>query len=567
MIASGGEFLAIIGAGDATADATAQTDPMMSRDQAPELAAADRAPVLWPDLNLARLPDMTAFRVWDGGFASTDGVPERDGDLGIPLESSEGRMTAAEDPEMAANWRTVEMAADSGRSPYQAAAVTPTPEPSAPLLLASKAAASADPGRVPLLPLLPSPDPGVSPGTSDEERDRPDGDAPRAAVMSRPAWREDRGTVGFAARMPEGEATSLPPTAAPTAPKDSAGTPMLQPIEARGDASAPGAGVGPSTEAKRSADSKGAAHAAREPAVPGSRLADLVPYGPIPEGEVEYVSDSYLKAAPRLSSIPSDPAAVDRYQSGGRQVIPEGYGAVHVRMAMQMPVPAAAAQPSAAPRANQSGLPASPQSPPAGVSYEEVYAWGRSTAVHASPPVPPFAQPLTEMEPALPGDEQEPLPLLHAVDLTGVRKGLEAPPAGVASAPAELARNVGVQLAATVSVGAEGTFEIQLSPEELGRVTLTLQMADDSIVLSVVAERQETLDLMRRHADVLQREFREAGFTSFNFSFGQGQSGGRPQRTSGEAPTHDEGGAGPSAPRTLPEMSHASGLPRVDLRL
>jgi hypothetical protein len=256
--------------------------------------------------------------------------------------------------------------------------------------------------------------------------------------------------------------------------------------------------------------------------------------------------------------------------SGARQqAVPEGYGALRVRMAtaMQMPAPAGAAQQSAAPRADPSGLPVPPPSPPDRVSYEAVYAWGRSSSLPAQPIVPLLAPLSAEMEPALPGEMQEPLPLLHTVELTGVRKGPEAPPAGVASAPADLARNVGGQLAAAVSVASEGTFEIQLSPEELGRVTITLQMADDSIVLSVVAERQETLDLMRRHADVLQREFRDAGFTSFNFSFGQGQSGGRPQRTSGEAPTNDDGGASPSAPRTLPDMSRASGLPRVDLRL
>jgi hypothetical protein len=391
--------------------------------------------------------------------------------------------------------------------------------------------------------------------------------------MSPAAWREEQGTVVFAARMPKGEAPSLPPLAAAAgsmAAEGAEGEPLLQPLEVRGDAPAPGADVGSNAEAKPSADGKSAAHGAREPTVPGPRLADPVPYAPMPEAKVGSASDSPMTAAPRLDSISPDPSPVDRSLSGARQLVaPEGYGALRVRIAaaMQMPAPTVAAHQPAAPREYPPGLPVTPPSPPGKVSYEDVYAWGRSAVLPAQTLVPLLAPPLADVEPTLPGDMQEPSPLLHAIDLTGVRKGLEAPPAGVASAPAELARNVGVQLAATVGGGPEGTFEIQLSPEELGRVTLTLHMADDSIVLSVVAERQETLDLMRRHADVLQREFREAGFTSFNFSFGQGQSGGRPQRTSGEALTNDEGGAGPSTSRTLPDMGRASGLPRVDLRL
>jgi hypothetical protein len=84
-----------------------------------------------------------------------------------------------------------------------------------------------------------------------------------------------------------------------------------------------------------------------------------------------------------------------------------------------------------------------------------------------------------------------------------------------------------MQLAAAVSVDRQGTFEIRLSPEELGVVKLTLQIVDGTVALAIEAERPETLELMRRSLDVLEREFRDAGFTSLDLSFGH-RGGDRP---------------------------------------
>ena len=80
---------------------------------------------------------------------------------------------------------------------------------------------------------------------------------------------------------------------------------------------------------------------------------------------------------------------------------------------------------------------------------------------------------------------------------------------------------LGPQLAAAVARFPDRPVELTLSPEELGRVRLTLTTSEAGLVLAVTAERPETLDLMRRNIDQLARDFREIGFSDLSFSFTQ----------------------------------------------
>jgi hypothetical protein len=176
--------------------------------------------------------------------------------------------------------------------------------------------------------------------------------------------------------------------------------------------------------------------------------------------------------------------------------------------------------------------------------------------------------PPVEFVPERAGDTEEVLGASPVIDGGGPRKGLDAlTVTGGSPAPSEAARSIATQLAAAVSSNGEGKFEIQLSPEELGRVTVAMQVTDDSVMLVVHAERQETLDLMRRHADILQREFREAGFTTLNFSFGQGAQDGRAPRALAEPLRSDDVAAGSSALRPAHEERRAAASSRLDLRL
>ncbi len=72
--------------------------------------------------------------------------------------------------------------------------------------------------------------------------------------------------------------------------------------------------------------------------------------------------------------------------------------------------------------------------------------------------------------------------------------------------------------------------ELTLNPEELGRVKLTLQGSDGAMSVQLTVERPETLELLRRHIDLLAADLRQAGYERLTFAFAgqQGQSGQHP---------------------------------------
>ncbi len=91
----------------------------------------------------------------------------------------------------------------------------------------------------------------------------------------------------------------------------------------------------------------------------------------------------------------------------------------------------------------------------------------------------------------------------------------------------EIGRHIAQQLAEAARQMPDRPIELTLNPDELGRVRLTFTMSDGGIHVAVIAERGETMDLMRRHIETLAQEFRDMGFKDANFDFsrnGQGNS-------------------------------------------
>ncbi|ETX13868.1 hypothetical protein OCH239_06645 [Roseivivax halodurans JCM 10272] len=79
-----------------------------------------------------------------------------------------------------------------------------------------------------------------------------------------------------------------------------------------------------------------------------------------------------------------------------------------------------------------------------------------------------------------------------------------------------------------------GAVEVQLAPEELGRVSMKLVANEGGTVLHITADRPETLDLLRRHAGLLYQEFSDAGFGGLDLSFGSSKQ----DRPDGRAAEH-----------------------------
>ncbi|TCP61202.1 flagellar hook-length control protein FliK [Rhodovulum bhavnagarense] len=72
----------------------------------------------------------------------------------------------------------------------------------------------------------------------------------------------------------------------------------------------------------------------------------------------------------------------------------------------------------------------------------------------------------------------------------------------------------------------DGRIELTLDPVELGRVQLSLMPGEQTITVVLAADRAETLDLMRRHADTLAGALRDLGYDSVSLDFSGRGAGG-----------------------------------------
>ncbi|SLN44884.1 Flagellar hook-length control protein FliK [Roseovarius litorisediminis] len=130
----------------------------------------------------------------------------------------------------------------------------------------------------------------------------------------------------------------------------------------------------------------------------------------------------------------------------------------------------------------------------------------------------------------------------------------------------QIPRHLALQVAGAVHrAGADQPISLLLNPAELGRVKISMTTTDAGVSVTVVADRPETLDLMRRHIDVLAQEFRDIGYGSSQFSFGQSTSEHRSEtQHGGQGQTLSVDPATDSiTPVTTPSIT----LDRVDIRL
>lgn len=80
------------------------------------------------------------------------------------------------------------------------------------------------------------------------------------------------------------------------------------------------------------------------------------------------------------------------------------------------------------------------------------------------------------------------------------------------------------QIAEGIVTRASDRIEIALTPDDLGRLHLSMTEKDGQLRVTMAAERPETLDLMRRTADLLAQDLRAAGYDDVVFTFEGGGS-------------------------------------------
>ncbi|MBP7003066.1 flagellar hook-length control protein FliK [Amaricoccus sp.] len=116
-------------------------------------------------------------------------------------------------------------------------------------------------------------------------------------------------------------------------------------------------------------------------------------------------------------------------------------------------------------------------------------------------------------------------------DAPGWRLAAAAASAGRHAAPHAAAspRDVAGQITLGVAQAREGQVEIRLDPPELGRVQIRLHATETGGLQAVVlADRPETQDFLRRHAETLVRDLTEAGYAEVSLEFAAG--GDAPER-------------------------------------
>ena len=158
----------------------------------------------------------------------------------------------------------------------------------------------------------------------------------------------------------------------------------------------------------------------------------------------------------------------------------------------------------------------------------------------------------------------------------GAASSTAAPVAAPSLAQGPTAASLAPQLAVALSSAPNGTVEITLSPEELGRVRLSLSTTDAALNLTILAERPETAELMRRHADGLLREFRAMGYEAVTLAFGDtgGQSTGGQSDQQEPRPVASDRTSAPGSATAPPEFDPATPPPKrviaaagLDIRL
>lgn len=160
-------------------------------------------------------------------------------------------------------------------------------------------------------------------------------------------------------------------------------------------------------------------------------------------------------------------------------------------------------------------------------------------------------------------------PLLSGVPAIGA--GTETRAAAIPVAAGTAYRSEAIATLRQVAEGmarlSEGTIDIRLSPDELGHVRMQLVASETGMTVHVSADRPETLDLLRRHIDQLERDLADAGYESASFSFSDGKNDGNRERGDGKPLTdRDRAVAGAETPQPTSSPVAMTRTDRLDLR-
>ncbi len=237
-----------------------------------------------------------------------------------------------------------------------------------------------------------------------------------------------------------------------------------------------------------------------------ARWAQKPPASPDPRPQRD--SKEVRPTSPETSVRPGSPA--QQFPAGGSAMatMPEARTVVadappSPREARSEPDVRGPARTSAMPR----GPGEAPVAPPVPGPVEATRSGSTATTLGAGPGIPESISPLA----------------VALADSAGADRSADTPRVAPdpGTARSDAARAPMQQIAEVVRRMPEGSFEVKLSPEELGRVRLTVTPSETGLAITIQAERSDTLELLRRYADTLIYDLAAEGFADTHLDFGR----------------------------------------------
>ncbi|MCJ8140573.1 flagellar hook-length control protein FliK [Falsirhodobacter halotolerans] len=224
--------------------------------------------------------------------------------------------------------------------------------------------------------------------------------------------------------------------------------------------------------------------------------------------------------SPADTTLAADDARTERLVPDAGPTVAFGPGAIPVTLP---PAPPAQTITPPAPDA------AKPESPPATAAAGAIPATDLQISP-SEPPGPGVVVPDTPPPDAAPAAAPPAAPSVPVPQTPAPQTDLPAPDRPTAPAPAP-----------TPDPVAHTTLErlADLAPDDdLGPLQVTVERDGEQIRIVLTAERAETLDLMRRHADQLLADLAREGLGNATFAFAQAETGGEAD-AEGDAPAPD----------------------------
>ncbi len=261
------------------------------------------------------------------------------------------------------------------------------------------------------------------------------------------------------------------------------------------------------------------------PGKPSEIIAQAHPASLGPKGEMPVLSETGKNAT--AAPIPQpfvNPLATHV------SALPSDHSLVALSQASQ--IPRAAIQNEISPKPVEQAFPKAVPSSPRDAIHEAPISVSRPneavqvTLRQAIAPLPAPKLPIETLQNAAP------IPAVDRIDVLAPEQAeFSSTPVAQDEAPIRTSRNarpdlpaappVRQILAAVIANPSAQSVEIALHPEELGKVEIRMTGRGDEMSIQIIAQRDDTAALLRRHLPDLAAEFRQMGFTDLNFSFGE----------------------------------------------